>query len=80
MENALIMFRQLAVMFVYIAIGYVLIRTKVLDRAGGKTIANLLVYLIIPCVVVNSFAVERTAENTGVFLWSLLAAVCALAL
>ena len=80
MENALIIFRQLVVMVVYIAVGYVLIRSKVLDKSGSKSLASLLVYLIIPCVVLNSLWVERTEENTGVFLWSLLAAAVSLGL
>ena len=32
--------------------------------------AHLLLYVILPCVIVKSFCMERTAENTVIILWS----------
>ncbi len=80
MENALIIFKQLIIMLVYVAIGFTLVRTKLVSKEGSRAIASLLIYVIIPCVVFKSMCVERTLESTQTFLWSLLVAVVALAL
>ncbi len=80
MQNAMIIFRQLVIMFIYIAVGFVLFKTKTVSKEGSKALASVMLYLIIPCVILKSMWVARTPENTTTFLWSLLAAVAALGL
>ena len=58
MEVALIVFRQTVVMFLYMFAGYILFRTEKMTIRGSKDIANLLVYVVIPAVIVDSFCVE----------------------
>lgn len=54
--------RQILTMFLYIAVGFALYRAGLVDREGSKSLANLLLYVILPSVIVNSFQVERTPE------------------
>ena len=58
MEVAYIVFRQTVVMFLYMFAGYVLYNTGKLTVKGSKDIANMLVWLVIPVVIINSFCVE----------------------
>ncbi len=58
MEAALIIFKQTIVMFLYMFAGYILFKTEKMTIKGSKDIATLLVWLVIPAVIVNSFCVE----------------------
>ena len=46
---------QLLIMAIYMLIGYILRRLNILTRAGSKDIAGMLVKLIIPAILINSF-------------------------
>ena len=63
---------QVIIMLLYMAAGYLLFRKKLISDEGSKSMANLLLYCILPCVIVKSFCVERTKENTQAMLVSLL--------
>ena len=63
MEVALIVFRQTVVMFLYMSAGYCLFKTEKLTYRGSKDIATLLVWLVIPAVLVNSFCAERSLSR-----------------
>ena len=58
MEAALIVLRQTVVMFLYMFAGYILFRTDKLTIRGSRDIAAILVWLVIPAVIVDSFCVE----------------------
>ena len=72
MEVIIIIIRQLFIMFFYMAIGVALFRAKLVTKEGSRTLAHLLLYCILPCVIVKSFCLERTPENTAAFGASLL--------
>ena len=63
METAFIVFRQTVVMFLYMSAGYCLFKTEKLTYRGSKDIATLLVWLVIPAVLVNSFCAERSLSR-----------------
>ena len=71
MEFVWIIGKQLITMFLYIAIGFVLFKAKLITQEGSKSMANLLLYVILPCVVLKSFLVERTPETTADLLLSI---------
>lgn len=72
--------QQLLQMMLYMACGFYLCRRKLVGEDGCRTIATLLVDLIIPIVVLRSFLAERTPERTEALLVSLGLAVLLLAL
>ena len=78
METALIVFRQTVVMFLYMFAGYILFKTGKMTIKGSRDIASLLVYLIIPTVIVNSFCVERSGAKAAELLQSTLIAALSL--
>lgn len=75
METVFIVLRQIVIMFVYMAIGGLLFQKGLITKEGSKSLANLLLYVVLPCVVVKSFCVARTPERTSGLLVSFLAAL-----
>lgn len=67
-------FRQLCMMLLYMLAGYTLHKKKILTEAGSKELAAMLVKLIIPAVIVNSFCSEYTPEKAKTLVLSALAA------
>ena len=72
MEMALIVFRQTLVMFLYMLAGFALFRSGKLTARGSKEIASLLLWLIIPAVLINSFCVEFSDRKLLEFAQSTL--------
>lgn len=75
MATVFIVLRQIVIMFVYMAIGGLLFQKGLITKEGSKSLANLLLYVVLPCVVVKSFCVARTPERTSGLLVSFLAAL-----
>lgn len=63
MDTAFIILRQTVIMFIYMAIGFGLYKKGLVTKEGSKSMAHLLLYCILPCIVIKSFYKERTAEN-----------------
>lgn len=75
MATVFIVLRQSIIMFVYMAIGGLLFKKGLITKEGSKSLANLLLYAVLPCVVVKSFCVARTPERMNGLLVSFLAAL-----
>lgn len=75
MATVFIVLRQIIIMFVYMAIGGLLFKKGLITKEGSKSLANLLLYAVLPCVVVKSFCVARTPERMNGLLVSFLAAL-----
>ena len=66
MELALICVRQVAALFVMIFAGFVCVRTGVVAMDAKKAFSNLLLGLVAPCMILNSYMAEfdwRTLQN-----------------
>lgn len=66
--------REILILFMIMAGGFALVKSKVLKGDDGKIVSKVIIYLITPCVIINSFQVDLTPENTSGFLLSLFAA------
>ena len=62
MELALITAQQVAVLFLLIGTGMVAVKTGVLKLENKQALSNLLVYIIVPAMVVNSYRMEFSAQ------------------
>ena len=63
MSTAITLVNQTLIMFLLAGVGYFLFRTKRISLEGSKSLANILIYIVLPCVIVNGFLVERTTER-----------------
>ena len=71
-----LLIQQVLIMFLLAAVGYICFRTKKITMEGCRTISNILIYLSLPCVIINSFLVEFSTEKLmGLVYSSLTAAV-----
>lgn len=63
MDFAVVILKQTAVMALYMAMGCLLFRHKKITAEGSRSMAAVLLWLVIPAVVINSFCVEPTPER-----------------
>lgn len=59
-------------MLCFLLIGYVLAKKKLITMDGCKELVNLLLLVVIPFVILNSFLVEKTNEKTIGLLCAML--------
>ena len=62
MELALICAQQVVVLFLLMATGTVAVKTGVLKPENKQALSNLLVYLVVPAMIFNSYRMEFSAE------------------
>lgn len=63
MQTALTLIYQTCIMFLLAGVGFILFKTKKISSEGSKSIGNILIFVVLPCVIVNGFLVERTKER-----------------
>lgn len=63
MELSILLIRQIAAMFLMMAVGTVLVKTKVLKPDHGTVISKILLYGVIPCAIINSYQIDFTMEK-----------------
>lgn len=72
---SILLAEQLAVLFLIMACGFILVKTKIVKSRDSKTLSLISVYLIMPCVVINAFQIDYSKEIRDGFLLALFAAV-----
>ncbi|MBR2578301.1 MAG: AEC family transporter [Erysipelotrichaceae bacterium] len=78
MEYALIVSRQLLVMFAYMAIGFAFYKARLLNKAGTAAMSNILVYAVIPSIILHTFFIPYDAAVLEKMAQGLLAALISL--
>ena len=68
-DDILITLLQVATLFIMMAVGILLSRFKMVDAAGVKQMTKILLYVVMPCVMINAFEIEFDKEKlTGIFI------------
>ncbi len=62
MYTAVLLLKQIALMFVYIGIGFIMTRKGLLTKEGSQNFGNLLLYVILPCAILKSFCIDMSDE------------------
>ncbi len=70
MESVVVILKQLAAMAIYCLIGACLHKTNLIGRDGVRAFSKLLLYVILPCVIVDSFLREASPNVTKTLLIS----------
>ena len=65
LSNCLIAVKQVAILYIIVAAGYVCDKTGVFTEKTARASNNLLFYLITPCVIVNSFLTTEFTSDTA---------------
>ena len=69
---------QIITMFIFMAIGFIMFKTKLISVEGTKTLGNVLLYACSICLIINSYNIESSPEKIRKVLISFLIAVIAL--
>ena len=56
---------QIAKLFIMIFMGYVVVKMGLLKDEDSKVLSTLVLYLIVPCVILNAFQVDYTLEKVS---------------
>ena len=62
MELAMITAQQVAVLFLLISTGALAVKTGVLKPTDKQALSNLLVYIVVPAMIINSYRMEFSME------------------
>lgn len=65
--------QQVLILFVLIAVGYICGKTKLINEAGSKVMADIVLYFVTPCVIINAF--QREFDVT-MLIKLIVSAVC----
>lgn len=79
MSIGLILLRQIIIMFLFMAVGFLLYKNKKISLQGNRELGTLLLYIILPASIIKSYLTEFTREKLIGLLLSLLMAALALA-
>ena len=74
METIRLLSLQTLLMLLLAGVGFILFKTGKISQEGSKSLGNILICAVLPCVIVKGFLVERTPERTTGLLISLGAA------
>ena len=75
MELSLLLMKQIASMFLMMAVGVILVRLKVLKPEHGTVISKILLYAVVPCTIINSYQIEFSLSKLEGLGVSILGAV-----
>lgn len=76
MDTVITILLQVVTMFLLAGVGYLMFKAGKISLEGSKSIGNILIFLSLPCVIINSFLVERTPERIlGFCISAVMAAV-----
>ncbi|MCR4779213.1 MAG: AEC family transporter [Lachnospiraceae bacterium] len=70
---------QIIIMFIFMAVGFIMFKTKLISIEGTKTLGNLLLYACSICLIINSYNIESSPEKIKKVLMSFVIAAVALA-
>ena len=74
-ELSLLLMKQIASMFLMMAVGVILVRLKVLKPEHGTVISKILLYAVVPCTIINSYQIEFSLSKLEGLGVSILGAV-----
>lgn len=75
MQISIILFQKLVHFFIMILLGYILVKKHLLKSADSKIISVLVVYLVLPCAILNSFEITFTKDKLIGLLFATILAV-----
>lgn len=75
MYISILLMEQIAELFLMIFMGFLIVKTGLLKDDDSKVLSKIVLYLIIPCVIINAFQVDYTMDTVKGLLIALAASV-----
>ena len=75
MQISLLLMEEIAKLFAIMLMGYAVVKAGLMKSSESKSISVVMVYLVIPCVIIDAFQVDYTADVKKGLLLACAAAV-----
>ena len=75
MEISIMLAKEIAKLFLIMFMGYTIVRLGLVKSQDSKCISVVLVYLVIPCVILNAFQVDFTPDIQKNLVFAFAAAI-----
>ena len=75
MQISLLLMEEIIKLFVIMIMGYAVVKAGLMKSSESKSVSVIMVYLVIPCVILNAFQVEYTPDVQKGLLLACAAAV-----
>ena len=62
MQISLLLMEEIIKLFVIMFMGYAVVKAGLMKSSESKSVSVIMVYLVIPCVILNAFQVEYTPD------------------
>lgn len=72
---SLLLIKQIAQLFLIMIMGFALVKTQLMKVEESKSLSMIVIYLIMPCVIINAFQVEYTESIRNGLILAFMAAV-----
>ena len=77
MEVSLLLIRQIAELFFMLLMGFIIAKIRFLSEADSKVVSKLVLYLVMPCSILNAFQESFSKEKLRGLLLAFAAALLA---
>ena len=75
MQISLLLMEEIAKLFAIMLMGYAVVKAGLMKSSESKSISVVMVYLVIPCVIIDAFQVDYTSEKVKELLLVFAASV-----
>ena len=75
MHISILLMEQIIQLFLMIFMGFLIVKAKLLNSKDSKILSTIVLYLIIPCVIINAFQVDYTPQTVKGLLIALAGSV-----
>ena len=73
MQISILLMEQIFELFLMILMGFIIVKAGIVKEEDSKVLSKIILYLIIPCVIINAFQVNYTKETVNGLLLALVA-------
>ena len=75
MHISILLMEQIIQLFLMIFMGFLIVKAKLLKSEDSKVLSTIVLYLIVPCVIINAFQVDYTPQTVRGLLIALAGSV-----
>lgn len=75
MHISILLMEQIIELFIMIFMGFIIVKACIVKDEDSKVLSKIVLYLIIPCVIINAFQVDYTSKTVRGLLIAFVASV-----
>ena len=75
MHISMLLMEQIVELFIMIFMGFAIVKAGIVKDEESKVLSKIVLYLVIPCVIVNAFQVDYTAQTVKGLMIAFVASV-----